>query len=237
MRLLLSKGPCRTGGPTTTRFTRTRLSDIVHPVSSSRLTQDPECVRSFGGYNKIEVYHISPSGCGKTCSPTQQRPYPICVTLTLSVLPNVPGGRAADGHYSARAADMLAVWWLGPAVHQAKQGLRHCWNRAESDFATVRAVARAVPLRTVNGRLRGWLGPAVLDRLLLGGQTNRASDGTAPSQALLSQERSYKGLTKGMRCAVGLGHHFLHSRKPEAAAKALEDLIRNPRQQPGCKEK
>jgi len=64
-------------------------------------------------------------------------------------------------------------WWLGPAVHQAKQGLRHWPDRAENDFAIVPAVARAVPLRTVNGRLRGWLGPAILDRLLPGGQTNR----------------------------------------------------------------
>src|SRR5262249_46225804 len=40
------------GSPTTTRFTRTRLSDIVHPVSSSQLTQDPDRVRSFGGYNR-----------------------------------------------------------------------------------------------------------------------------------------------------------------------------------------
>ena len=31
--------------------TRTRLSDTVHPVSSSQLTQDPDRVRSFGGHN------------------------------------------------------------------------------------------------------------------------------------------------------------------------------------------
>src|SRR5262245_121828 len=37
--------------PTITRLTRTRLSDIVHRVSSSQLTQDPDRVRSFGGYN------------------------------------------------------------------------------------------------------------------------------------------------------------------------------------------
>src|SRR5262249_12415035 len=43
---------CQLGSPTTTRFTRTRLSDIVHPVSSSQLTQDPDRVRSFGGYNR-----------------------------------------------------------------------------------------------------------------------------------------------------------------------------------------
>src|SRR5262245_57776398 len=46
----------------TMRFTRTRLSAIVHPVSSSQLTQDPDRVRSFGGYNicpheaKFEVF-------------------------------------------------------------------------------------------------------------------------------------------------------------------------------------
>jgi hypothetical protein len=43
---------CHLGSPTTTRFTRSRLSDIVHRVSSSQLTQDPDRVRSFGGYNK-----------------------------------------------------------------------------------------------------------------------------------------------------------------------------------------
>ena len=42
---------CQLGSPTTTRFTRTRLSDIVHRVSSSQLMQDPDRVRSFGGYN------------------------------------------------------------------------------------------------------------------------------------------------------------------------------------------
>src|SRR5262249_11390669 len=36
---------------TTTRFTRTRHSDIVHPVSSSQLTEARDRVRSFGGYN------------------------------------------------------------------------------------------------------------------------------------------------------------------------------------------
>src|SRR5262249_27127214 len=44
---------CQLGSPTATRFTRTRLSDIVHPVSSSQLTQDPDRVRSFGGYNSL----------------------------------------------------------------------------------------------------------------------------------------------------------------------------------------
>jgi len=42
---------CHRGSPTTTRFTRTRLSDIVHPVSSSQLAEIPDRVRSFGGDN------------------------------------------------------------------------------------------------------------------------------------------------------------------------------------------
>src|SRR5262249_51450157 len=49
---------CQLGSPTTTRFTRTRLSDIVHPVSSSQLTQDPDRVRSFGGYNTRKALDI-----------------------------------------------------------------------------------------------------------------------------------------------------------------------------------
>jgi hypothetical protein len=36
-------------------FTRTRLSAIVHLVSSSQLTKDPDHVRSFGGYNNFDV--------------------------------------------------------------------------------------------------------------------------------------------------------------------------------------
>src|SRR6516164_9386536 len=41
------------GSLTTTRFTRTRHSDIVHPVSSSQLTEARDRVRSFGGYNTV----------------------------------------------------------------------------------------------------------------------------------------------------------------------------------------
>src|SRR5215468_2628971 len=38
---------------TTTRFTRTRHSDIVHPVSLSQLAEARDRVRSFGGYNNV----------------------------------------------------------------------------------------------------------------------------------------------------------------------------------------
>src|SRR6516225_2673650 len=40
------------GSLSTTRFTRTRHSDIVHPVSSSQLTEARDRVRSLGGYNR-----------------------------------------------------------------------------------------------------------------------------------------------------------------------------------------
>src|SRR5262249_22542346 len=43
------------GSLTTTRFTRTRHSDIVHPVSSSQLTETRDHVRSFGGYNTVRL--------------------------------------------------------------------------------------------------------------------------------------------------------------------------------------
>src|SRR5262245_30981574 len=43
------------GSITTTRFTRTRHSDIVHPVSSSQLTEARDRVRSFGGYNTLAL--------------------------------------------------------------------------------------------------------------------------------------------------------------------------------------
>src|SRR5215813_4910827 len=47
---------CQLGSLTTTRFTRTRRSDIVHPVSSSQLTETRDRVRSFGGYNKLILF-------------------------------------------------------------------------------------------------------------------------------------------------------------------------------------
>jgi hypothetical protein len=42
-------------------------------------------------------------------------------------------------------------WWLDPAVHQAKRE-SSMPDRAENDFAIVRAVARVVPLRAVNAK-------------------------------------------------------------------------------------
>src|SRR5262245_15393123 len=45
---------------TTTRFTPTRHSDIVHHVSSSQLTEVRDRVRSFGGYNTTLAKLVGP---------------------------------------------------------------------------------------------------------------------------------------------------------------------------------
>src|SRR6516225_8168188 len=66
--------------PTTTRFTRTRLSDIVHPVSSSQLTQDPDRVRSFGGYNTTD---------GNECVRMPRKKRPDQVVKTARTVGNV----------------------------------------------------------------------------------------------------------------------------------------------------
>src|SRR5215471_14400696 len=55
----------RLGSLTTTRFTRTRHSDIVHPVSSSQLTETRDCVRSFGGYNRVGHEDYYPCQCDR----------------------------------------------------------------------------------------------------------------------------------------------------------------------------
>jgi hypothetical protein len=45
------------------RFTRTRLSDIVHPASSSQLAELPDRVRSFGGYNTTSLAQTAAPEC------------------------------------------------------------------------------------------------------------------------------------------------------------------------------
>src|SRR5262249_22689173 len=55
------------GSLTTTRFTRTRHSDIVHPVSSSQLTETRDHVRSFGGYNRLVELVIDTGSMPHTC--------------------------------------------------------------------------------------------------------------------------------------------------------------------------
>src|SRR5215469_10861366 len=54
----------RLGSPTTTRFIRTRLSDIVRPASSSKLAEVRDRVRSFGGY----IHWTCPNGCKRIVS-------------------------------------------------------------------------------------------------------------------------------------------------------------------------
>src|SRR5262245_61586210 len=60
------------GSLTTTRFTRTRHSDIVHPVSSSQLTETRDHVRSFGGYNMLGLDRVLLSLAQNAAVPSQQ---------------------------------------------------------------------------------------------------------------------------------------------------------------------
>src|SRR6516164_837823 len=56
----------RLGSLTTSAHHNTRHSDIVHPVSSSQLTETRDCVRSFGGYNKQAYFSLPPCGVDGT---------------------------------------------------------------------------------------------------------------------------------------------------------------------------
>ena len=53
----------RLGSPTTTRFIRTRLSDIVRPASSSKLAEVRDRVRSFGGYIRMDMPEWMQENC------------------------------------------------------------------------------------------------------------------------------------------------------------------------------
>jgi hypothetical protein len=53
----------RLGSPTTTRFIRTRLSDIVRPASSSKLAEVRNRVRSFGGYIHMDIPEWMQENC------------------------------------------------------------------------------------------------------------------------------------------------------------------------------
>jgi transposase-like protein len=53
--LRVSCANCQRGLPTTTRFTRIKLSGIVHPASSSQLAEVPDRVRSVRGDNRSWV--------------------------------------------------------------------------------------------------------------------------------------------------------------------------------------
>src|SRR6516225_7893313 len=108
------------------RFTRTRLSDIVHPVSSSQLTQDPDRVRSFGGYNmgffgqvaffgqpaKCEVAHTSfrlaPLKSGMATSIWRQEGTPWHQNQ------NQLGSHLSSGKSPGYCNLFRRFWWLSP---------------------------------------------------------------------------------------------------------------------------
>src|SRR5262245_56045633 len=82
------------GSLTTTRFTRTRHSDIVHPVSSSQLTETRDHVRSFGGYNSPEHW-----GCSRTIARYSTREDPVRNSspfTTTNSLETTSRGRAVE---------------------------------------------------------------------------------------------------------------------------------------------
>src|SRR5207247_610528 len=80
------------GSITTTRFTRTRHSDIVHPVSSSQLTEARDRVRSFGGYNIGSPESAAPH-LSKTCPAYNSTPGTLTCARDL-----IRGPRAALDH-------------------------------------------------------------------------------------------------------------------------------------------
>src|SRR5712671_6404097 len=97
---------CQLGSPTTTRFTRTRLSDIVHPVSSSQLTQDPDRVRSFGGYNtpQCRVFQNFESVASTTVARRSTEKEAGWSTLWCNKQATVVSEcRFCDGHHIAKA--------------------------------------------------------------------------------------------------------------------------------------
>ena len=79
---------CRRGSHTITRFTRTRLSDIVHPVSSLRLT-DLDRVRSFGGYNiRLRRAYRGLGRQARLCAASRQETSNVNVTVGIHVGPD-----------------------------------------------------------------------------------------------------------------------------------------------------
>jgi predicted Zn-dependent protease len=64
------------------RFTGTRHSDIVHPVSSSRLTETRDRVRSFGGYNTNPQDVMSTESLVNLVTATPQGPHKLALILS-----------------------------------------------------------------------------------------------------------------------------------------------------------
>jgi hypothetical protein len=78
--------------------------------------------------------------------------------------------RGLGGILVARPSGSIGLIW----------GFASVLDRAKANSAISRCRMRVVPLRTVNGRLRGWLGPAVLDGLLLEDKRTEARNGAGP---------------------------------------------------------
>src|SRR5215510_8975731 len=94
---------------TTTRFTPTRHSDIVHPVSSSQLTEVRDRVRSFGGYNIpiVSPILVDPVGFGFARSHARPGGNVTGVLLTVEDLPSKQLALAVEIVPNARKVGLL----------------------------------------------------------------------------------------------------------------------------------
>src|SRR5262249_437554 len=82
---------------TTTRFTRTRHSDIVHPVSLSQLAEARDRVRSFGGYNTPTIHGFH----SRTTQPLESHWLHLVMAITtkrFSARCSNPTDRSSDCH-------------------------------------------------------------------------------------------------------------------------------------------
>src|SRR5262249_5691340 len=116
---------CQLGSPTTTRFTRTRLSDIVHPVSSSQLTQDPDRVRSFGGYNSSPRIPLA-SGLVKNPPNFNAEDSPLTpprLSMNADITGRQPRAKTGRRRHVDRHCRLLGRVCLDPAIYDPHQAL------------------------------------------------------------------------------------------------------------------
>ena len=147
---------CRRESHTTTRFTRTKLSVIVHPVSSSQLTKDLDRVRSFRGYNigrgrKKRASLLLTLSAGSLLLPPLAclRRVAHCET-TLLVVQDLTSGEdhrhmsLLNGNFSATALAFRRVLLVSPVVSIAL-GKEPCPRFFESPRQRLRGVMAPSP--------------------------------------------------------------------------------------------
>jgi len=94
---------------TTTRSTPTRLSDIVHPVSLSQLTEARDRVRSFGGYNNGKRLIAAHSGTPGEHPPTRPIGAGQALLASSRILSMPNRSATVDPHHLRHTATMDSV--------------------------------------------------------------------------------------------------------------------------------